>query len=831
MKRIFLVNCLILLFFTGILAQGPKKQIASSEIHHAIQKLNFLGSALYVAAHPDDENTRLIAYLANEVKANTTYLSLTRGDGGQNLIGTELKELLGVLRTQELLMARSVDGGQQTFTRANDFGYSKNPEEAFSKWDKEKVREDVIWAIRKYRPDVIVNRFNHMTTRRTHGHHTGSAKLSVEVFDQAADPSVFPSQLSHVDTWQPSRLFFNTSWWFYGSREKFAQADKTRLAVVDAGVYYPMLGISNTEIAAFSRSMHKCQGFGSTGTRGSQNEYLELVKGEMPTEKGNLFEGINTTWSRVPNGQSIGDALGKIEREFNHSDPSASIPALMNAYKLMKSYPRHYWIDIKEKELKKIIAQCAGLYVEAVASDDSAVPGQRIEVAVEAINRSNHDMTFKGFSVLPGIKDTMVNLSLSPNENQKYYPKVVVPKSMSYTSPYWIREKGVEGMYTVEDQLLRGLPETPRTFKVRFDMEILDEAISFERTVVYKKNDPAIGEVYTPFDITPPVFVSIEDPVYVFSGQKKTVKVTVKSGQENINGTLKLLGGAGWSISPTSIPYDIKQKGGEQNFEFDVSPPSNQSVDKLRPEVNLNGQTYTEAVIVVDYDHIPRQNVILDASAKAVNLDIQKKGSKIAYLMGAGDEVPTALQQIGYQVDVLELENITPESLKEYDALMVGIRAYNTLDEIKYHQASFMEFVKNGGTMVVQYNTSRRVKVDELGPYPLKLSRDRVSVEEAEMRILSPEHPVLNSPNKITSEDFDNWVQERGLYFPNEWDENYTAIFSSNDPGEEPKNGSVLIAEYGEGWYVYTGLSFFRELPAGVPGAYRLLANMLSLGK
>jgi LmbE family N-acetylglucosaminyl deacetylase len=829
MKK-FKLSIIFVLALLCLNAQGPKKQVSSAEIHHAIQKLNFLGSALYVAAHPDDENTRLIAYLANDVKAKTTYLSMTRGDGGQNLIGAELKELLGVLRTQELLMARSVDGGSQAFTRANDFGYSKNPEETFNKWDKEQVMEDVIWAIRKFRPDIIVNRFNHNTSRRTHGHHTGSAKLSFEVFDMAADPNVYPEQLKYVEPWQPTRLFFNTSWWFYGSREKFAEADKSKLLAVDIGTYYPMLGISNSEIAAFSRSMHKCQGFGSTGTRGSMNEYLELVKGEMPTEKSNLFEGINTSWSRVPNGERIGDLVSRIDREFDHTNPAASVPDLMDCYRLMKAFPNHYWIDMKMAELKDIIVRCMGLYLEAAADESSAIPGQEIEIAIEAVNRSGHDAWFKGYSINPGIKDTLISTALEPNQVQQYYPTISLPKSIGYTSPYWLTKKGVEGMYTVEDQLLRGLPETPRELTLTFNLSILGEDFSVDRVVIYKKNDPAEGEVYTPFDITPPVFISLEDPVYIFSGESKVVRVNVRSGRKNISGQVTLDVADGWQVSPSSYKYEIIQKGGDQDFEFKLTPPKGASETIILPKAFLDDKIYSEALIEIDYDHIPRQNVILDASSKAVNLDIQKRGERVAYIMGAGDEVPVALQQIGYEVDVLELSDVSLKKLQSYDALMMGIRAYNTLDDITYYQETFMDYVKSGGTMVIQYNTNRRLKEENLGPYPLKLSRKRVAVEEAEMRILAGDHPVLNGPNVITQNDFENWVQERGLYFPEEWDDAYTAIFSCNDPDEEPNDGSLLVAQHGDGWYVYTGISFFRQLPAGVPGAYRLLANILSLG-
>jgi len=352
---IFLISCFSFLISTN--AQAPV-QPTSADLYEQIQKMQVLGSVLYVAAHPDDENTRMISYLANEKKVNTAYLSLTRGDGGQNLIGPEIRDLLGVIRTQELLKARSVDGGQQFFSRANDFGYSKNPEETLKIWDEEEVMADVVWAIRKFQPDVIINRFDHSGNRRTHGHHTSSAVLSHKAFDLVGNKEVYPEQLEHVNTWQPKRLFFNTSWWFFGSREKFAKADKSDMLSVDVGVYYPMKGKSNNEIAAESRSMHKCQGFGSTGKRGSEQEYLKLLKGEMPKDKSSIFEGINTTWTRVKGGESIGQVIGNVDAEFKHENPAASIPQLMAAYQMIQGLPDGYWKSVKLKDIKISRSSC-----------------------------------------------------------------------------------------------------------------------------------------------------------------------------------------------------------------------------------------------------------------------------------------------------------------------------------------------------------------------------------------------------------------------------------------------------------------------------------------
>lgn len=832
MRKLFFIACLGILFPCVIQGQQPNKPNAA-EIHQAIKKLNFLGSVLYVAAHPDDENTRLISYMSNQVKARTAYLSLTRGDGGQNLIGSEIRELLGVIRTQELLAARRTDGGEQLFTRANDFGYSKHPDETLSIWDKKEVLSDVVWAIRNFKPDVIINRFNHRTPGSTHGHHTSSAMLSVEAFDITGDKTVYPDQLNHTETWQPKRLFFNTSWWFYGSRENFAKADKTNLLAFDAGVYYPSLGLSNTEIASLSRSQHKSQGFGSTGSRGQQSEYIELIKGDLPKDKTNIFEGIDTSWNRVKGGKTIGDILYQVEKDFDFKTPSASIPQLVKAYQLIQQLENKHWKAVKTKEIQEIIAAASGLYLEAVATESNATKGSEVTLKVEAINRSANAM------ILQSIKITAVNINdvpkkvLKNNIQNTFEFKGSIPSDFDFSNPYWLTNKGTLGMYNVNDQKLIGKPETDRKIKALFTVVIDGVSIPFSKDVVYKTNDPVKGEVYKPFEIIPAISASIKDKVIIYAnGASKQIPVTIKAGKANLNGKVTLAHPEGWQVTPTTINFNLSQKGEEKTIVFTLTSPQTQSEGYISPKIEINGNLYSKEVITIDYDHIPYQTVVLPSETKVVRLDIKKKGENIGYIEGAGDVVPESLQQIGYKVTTIDPESISSESLQPFDAIVVGIRAYNTVEQLKFKQQYLLEYVKNGGNLIIQYNTSHRLKViDNLGPYPLKLSRDRVTDENAKITFLAPEHQVLNSPNKITTNDFKGWVQERGLYFPNEWSKEYVPILSAHDKGESEKKGPLLITKYGKGHYVYTGLSFFREFPAGVSGAYRLFANMLSLGK
>jgi LmbE family N-acetylglucosaminyl deacetylase len=824
---------IVFALFSTIITYGqqPKKPI-TSEIYEAVQKLNVLGSVLYVAAHPDDENTRLISYMSNHVKARTAYLSVTRGDGGQNLIGPEIRELLGVIRTQELLAARRVDGGEQRFTRANDFGYSKHPDETFAIWDKEKVLGDVIWAIRQFKPDVIINRFDHRTPGTTHGHHTGSAMLSMEAFDLVGDKNSYPNQLEFVDTWQPKRLFYNLSWLRFGSEENFKKVDKSNMLNFDVGVFYPHKGLSNNEVASLASSQHLCQGFGRLTTRGSQDEYIEFLKGNFPEDKDNIFSGIDVSWNRVKGGKAIGDILNKVEQNFNFRDPSVHLNDLVSAYQLLQNIEDKHWKDIKTKELKNIIESCLGLYLEVSASTPTTSAGSDITLNFETLNRSNAALNLVSFKVSSESKSVEKNLTLPPNKKETFKQEITLPRSIKTTTPYWLEEKGTLGMYKVDDQTLIGKPETPRGLTVNFNLSINNTPITITKDVVYRYSKPDKGELYRPFEIIPEVSASISNKVVIFENDKqKEIQVVVKAGRDNIEGSITLEHPTDWNVYPQQQKVTIENKGDTQTLVFTVIPPKFQSEGTLVPKVTVNGKTYSKEIVEIDYNHIPFQTVLLPSESKIVRLDIQKRGENIAYIEGAGDVVPESLQQIGYNVVKVKPEDITAENLARFDAVVVGVRAYNIVEELNFKQDILFDFVEKGGNMIVQYNWSRGVKVDNIAPYDLKLSRDRVTDEHAEVRILNPDHELLNFPNKITSKDFDGWTQERGLYFPDEWSKEFTPLISINDKGETPKDGSLLVAKHGKGHYIYTGLSFFREFPAGVSGAYRLFLNMLSIGK
>ena len=829
MQKKILYTLILLFLFSFSYAQKPKTP-SSSEIYESIQKLNFLGSVLYIAAHPDDENTRLISYMSNHVKARTAYLSLTRGDGGQNLIGTEIRELLGVIRTQELLAARRIDGGEQLFTRANDFGYSKHPDETLDIWDKETVLSDVVIAIRKFKPDIIINRFDHRTPGSTHGHHTSSAMLSFEAFDLANSPSAYSNQLKQASLWQPKRLFFNTGWWFYGSQENFEKADKSNLIHFDIGVYYPLKGLSNNEVASLASSQHLCQGFGRLSQRGSQNEYIEFLKGDPLTDNENIFAGIDTSWNRIKGGKAIGDVLYTIENNFNFKNPSEHISQLIEAYKLLQNIEDEHWKVQKTKELKAIIEMCAGLYLEASAETNWATQNESINLSIEALNRSNTTVSLVSFNHTGGINISK-NILLKNNVKFSFKEVMKIDSTVLPTTPYWLTEKGSLGMYKADEKYI-GLPETPRIFSVDFNLLINNVPITFTKHIIQRFSKPDKGELYRPFEVIPEVSAKIAEKVFIFENDtQRDITVIVKAGRDNLEGYVELCHPNDWNVYPEKQKINITHKGEEQALVFTIIPPKNQSEGYMSPIVHINDKDYTKELIEIDYEHIPFQTVLLPSESKVVRLDIKKKGENIGYIAGAGDVVPESLKQIGYHVLTIKPEDINPETLSRFDAIVVGIRAYNTVEALQFKQQALFDFVAKGGNMIVQYNTNRRLKTDQLAPYHLKLSRDRVTDENAEVRFLNPQHELLNYPNKITQQDFIGWTQERGLYFPNEWSKEFTPILSMNDKNETPKDGSLLVAKHGKGHYIYTGLSFFREFPEGVSGAYRLFANMLSIGK
>lgn len=824
-NRLFLLPLILMLAFQSVHAQKPEA-VNATELQLRLKKLNTLGSALYIAAHPDDENTRLIAWLSKERLYNTAYLSLTRGDGGQNLIGPEIRETLGLIRTYELLGARRIDGGRQFFTRANDFGYSKTADETFAIWDSAQVMSDMIWVIRRFRPDVIITRFNG-EVGGGHGHHTASALLAEKAFHLAADPNVFKEQLQHVEPWRPAKLYWNTSRWFYNDREKF---DSAKMATVNVGGYSPLLGKSYTEISAEARSMHRSQGFGAASTRGDAFEYLMPMFNADPGE--DPFTGIDVSWNRLQGGSAVGKLLEQAIEELDPENPHKTIPILLNARKAILSLQDSHWKTLKLEELDKTVKSCMGLFLEATSNQRAVAGGDSIKINIEATNRSSISAVLKRVKITSLEKDSLVGKPLPCNQPVRLEIAAVILPETPLSQPYWLRENVSNGMYKVDDQLLRGLPEGQDPILAEFIVDISDQDFTFKMPVTFKEVDPASGEIYKPLQVIPPAFVSIERKVYVFSNDNPdTIKATVRAGKDRVSLTIFPEVPTGWKISPRQIPINLEFKGQEAVVAFQITPPAVSSTGELKINANVDGKVYSYSMIDVEYDHIPPVTWFPEAKSTVVKLDLKKKGSLIGYVAGAGDAVAESLRWIGYEVRYLTDDDFKNNHLRQYDAIILGIRAYNVNESLRRYQDQLMAYVKAGGVVIAQYNVDRGLVVENLAPYPLHLSRERVTDEHASVEIIAPRHPAMNTPNKISPKDFEGWVQERGLYFADKWDPAFTPLLSSHDEGEKPLEGGLLAAKYGAGYYVYTGYSWFRQLPAGAPGAFRILANLISLGQ
>ena len=806
---------------------GTTPEMHGAEIQHAIKKLKTLGSVLYIAAHPDDENTRMIAYLTNGLHYRTGYLSLTRGDGGQNLLGKEVYEELGVIRTQELLAARRLDQGQQFFTRANDFGYSKSLDETLQIWDKKLVLADVVLSIRRFKPDVVITRFS-PDPMRTHGHHTASAMIALEAFKAAGDPAMFPEQLTEVAVWKPKRIFWNTSWWF--SRE--TGFDNNDLIKMDVGGYNTLLGKSYSEIASASRSMHKSQGFGAAMQRGENLEYLQFLDGDPIGD--DMMEGIDTDWSRLPNGEAVVNLIDQIYHSFDVEKPERSIENLLDLHRMIRDYLPSQWADIKIKELETIILQCAGIWAEATIDKYSATAGDSVMLKVCVIKRMDVPVTLEKIK-FPHMKMDSA-WALPFNQMMEQSIPYQIPEKAEVSQPYWLQEKSTQGMFSINDLHLIGRPENEPVLSTTFYFSFgvtEKELIRVKLPVYYRWVEPTGGEKYRPFQVAPKVTVNLDRHVYVVFGKRDVkITVTVKSHSTNVSGTVSFDIGNDWTVEDNRLEFSFDKPYQEKRFNLTVMPPVKSGEAVISAKVSIDGKISDALSLTeINYPHIPVQTLFPQLEAKLVKLEINTMGRKIGYVEGAGDAIPEALLALEYKVVTLDDQMMTVDALEGFDAIILGIRALNTNEKISNWMPVLLDYTRAGGHVVVQYNTSHRLKTTDFAPFPIKLSRNRVTREDAAVKILAKNHLILQKPNRISNSDFDNWVQERGLYFPIKWDDQYTPILSSRDPKEADLEGGILVCDYGSGSFVHTSYSWFRQLPAGVPGAYKIFVNLISYGE
>ncbi|PWS26847.1 PIG-L family deacetylase [Pedobacter yonginense] len=820
-----LTTILFLLFSVIFCSAQQVRPAKSAEIFREIKTLQHIPKVLYLAAHPDDENTGLLSWLVNEQNVETAYLSLTRGDGGQNLLGTEQGAALGLIRTHELLEARKLDGAQQFFTRAIDFGFSKNTNDTFKQWDADSITADVVWAIRKFKPDVIICRFP-PTSAAGHGQHAASAVVAEMAFKAAGDKSRFPNQLKYVSVWQPKRLLWNT--FNFGSVNTTAE-DQLKVTV---GQYDAQLGMGYGELAGLSRSLHKSQGAGTQSIAGVRSEYFTHVAGEAA--KTSLFDGLTKNWAAkgVP---EMDLDLSKIVKAFNFNKPDLSLPALIAIRKKFALLKDEDLKKDKLKSLDQIILSCAGFMGEVVTNQPEAIAGNSYRFRLNLISRSTSDVVVEKISWLNTIESAnrkLANDSLITLEHQ-----IQIPENALLTEPYWLEKPAKNAAtFSVGNDTLIGLPEQESPLMVKLELKIGTERFAVKLPLSYKKLDPVKGDVVEALRIVPAVEIKFAESIY-FANDKEDLSTTLRmrANKDVTNGKIVLKFGNELGLS-TALDH-INLKANEiRNIDITINK-------ELLSKINLNRSNikavlitetgdYNKSQQVIQYPHLPVLQYFVPANAWLLKGDIKVTAKKVGYIPGAGDLIPDFLRQAGVQVDVLsETDILNTSKLNTYDALVTGVRVINTEKRIKNWQVALRAYVENGGTLVMQYNTTQDMALQDFGVYPLSIGWNRVTEQNAAVKILNPNQRLLNYPNKITDEDFKGWVQERGAYFVDTWDKNYEPLFEMNDTGEAPSQGSTLYAKYGKGNFIYSPLAFFRQLPAGNVGAARLFFNFISASK
>jgi LmbE family N-acetylglucosaminyl deacetylase len=791
-----------------------------------LKRIKSTGTVLHVAAHPDDESTHVLTWFAQQQHWETNYFSCTRGDGGQNLIGDDQGIPLGLIRTQELLAARKIDGANQYFSQAFDFGFSKSTTEALSFWNKELVLSNLVLVIRKMRPDIIFTRFP-PDSRAGHGHHSASSVLTIEAFKAAADPRRFPEQLVNgLTPWQAKRLLWNT-FRFPGSANSTIAPDQFK---VEIGDFLPSIGQSTGEMAAYSRSQHKSQGFGFAVDHGKQTEYFTTLGGETPQI--HLWDGVENHWQEI--GESLEKQIDQIISEFNAENPSASIPALVNFRKSLSKSSNTFWQTKKIKQIDAWIVQAAGIHFASTTNQGTIARGDTLQIKSEFILRSKLPI----FDVKLSLAGKDTTFSGAVNAYQKLQWLRKIPVNQSITQPYWLADAKSVGHYQVKDTQKIGQADADPALSIQASFLVGDQRITVSRPVQELVVDPVKGELSQPLTVTPRSIFSINHQVLLIpvgSNTTKSANITLQAMGRIGKGRITIQTKEGKSLGTLALEKGLK-KGEKRDIVISFKASDFPKTGKFNLEIQLAYQTSSGNWIdslqmeTISYPHIPIQRYFSPVQLSVLHIEFKKTGQRIAYIKGAGDKVPEALEQMGYQVDFLTETDLKLANLKRYDAVITGIRAYNTLDYLENSYPELMKYVEQGGNYVVQYNTASYIgpMKSSMAPYPLTINRNRITHEDAKPVFLLPTHKLFQVPNKITETDFENWVQERSIYHAESTDSRYEFPLGFSDPNENQQAGAVAVTKFGKGQFIYTGLVFFRELPAGVPGAWRLMANFLS---
>lgn len=857
-------------------------------LSQALNRLDVVASILHTGAHPDDENSALLAALSRGKGARVAYLSATRGDGGQNLLGTELFEALGVIRTEELLAARRADHGLQFFTPVYEFGFSKSADEAFEKWGKDAMLGDFVRVIRQFRPEIIVSRFRG-TSADGHGHHQAAGIITQEAFKVAADPARFPE---YGKPWQAKKLYLSGGGGGgQGNAQNQSGAPAPVSITISTGEFDLALGRSYAEIAAEGRSLHRSQGQGTVQNRGPGSTSLQLVQKSVEVADGaDLFAGV---LYKLPDLAQLEPSLGadlsqleqritSIRQKASMVKPSDLVPDLVTGLKEVQQISARtrndharFLLQQKEADFKETIRLAAGLVLDVLADDETVVPGQQFRVTVSIINGGPY--TYSGaslnFDLPPGWEATLQPPQpegqgggrggrggapgqgggargggqrgaaaaapvqpgvVSPGQKYDQVYAIKVPANASFTQPYWLREPRKGDRFVWPEGSAVNMPFDPALLITHAAVNYDGASIVLDKHAEFRSSDRVYGEERADVKVVPALSVRIAPDVAVIplSGKRQkefTVNIENQSTTP-VDGDVRLVVPQGWTVTPATQSVRFTRQGEKTSSQFVVTAPAVGGDFKVRAIARIGTQEFQTGYTVVSYPHIETHYIYAPAESAVAVFDVKTGISSLGYIEGVGDTVPDALRQLGINVVMLTPQDLATGDLSKYPTIVLGVRAYSARDDLRSYNKRLLDYVSNGGNLVVQYNRSEDLGNLQFGPYPFTINNnDRITKEEAPVKVLQPSHPVFNVPNKITQSDFEGWVQERGTYFMRTWDPRYTLLLESGDPGEMPLQGGLVTVKYGKGTYTYTGYVFFRELPAGIKGAYRLFANLVSL--
>jgi LmbE family N-acetylglucosaminyl deacetylase len=845
----------------------PVYSLGAAGLTQVLERLQTTASALHTGAHPDDEDSPFIARTARGDHARVAYLSLNRGEGGQNIIGTELFEALGVIRTEELLQARRLDGGEQFFTRAIDFGFSKARSEAAAKWDERIVLDDMVRVIRMFRPLVIYSRFSG-TPADGHGQHQLAGHLTPIAFKAAADPYQFPAQITEgLRPWQAKKLYRGV-----GFRP---DPSNPPTVLVETGEFDPVLGRFYGEIANEGRSQHKSQEMGVIETRGPQQS--GLIRLDAPNVKeASVFDGLETSVAGIarlvglPKAalaselQTIASLAKRALDEYDARHPDAIVGLLAEGLratrhgrtaldKLPVSDARadaDFLLAIKEREFSEALTRAAGLVVDPLADAETPVPGGTVLVTVRVFMAAQQSIKTIGAEVKAPAGWKVEPAGAEPTDDSdnpfarffretpthSFRFRVTAPKEASYTQPYFLDEPRDGDRYRWSDDDPKGLPFAPPLLTAETIFDAGGTRVMVSQPVQYRVADRVRGELRRNVNVVPPVSIGLDSrllivPVGDTPNQQRLVVRVMNHLAGGASGTLRLHLADGWTSQPSEAPFTVKARGDRVSAPFVITSPAARQPGtfEVRAEAVVNGRTYRDDMQEIAYPHIQTHRIYSPAIATAHVFDLKVAPVTVGYVMGSGDQVPEMIRRMGVTVTMIDDEMLGTADLTQFDTIVVGIRASEARPAFVANNARLLQYVERGGTLIVQYQQNDYVQRN-LAPFPAQMN-SRVTDERAPVTILEPQHPVFTFPNAIGSADFVGWVQERNLYAFTTFDKQYTALLETADPNEAPQRGGQVYARIGKGHYIYTAYAWFRQLPAGVPGAYRQFANLISLSK